>query len=156
MKQWQITDQWDLDSLKLVDADVPEPGPGDVLLKMKAVSLNFRDYLMVHHKYGSISGELPLVPLSDGVGEVVALGDGVEDIPIGSRRVPCFNQGWLQGDLEEPPMKWTMGMLQAYFDGGKVTGAHYVENILGLQQYGFRSHSWHFDSLPRVPDCGVY
>jgi NADPH:quinone reductase-like Zn-dependent oxidoreductase len=105
MKQWQITDQWDLDSLKLVDADVPEPGPGDVLLKMKAVSLNFRDYLMVHHKYGSISGELPLVPLSDGVGEVVALGDGVEDIPIGSRRVPCFNQGWLQGDLEEP--MWT-------------------------------------------------
>jgi NADPH:quinone reductase-like Zn-dependent oxidoreductase len=102
MKQWQITDQWDFDGLKLAEVAPPEPGPGEVLLRMKAVSLNYRDYLMVHHKYGSKSGELPLVPLSDGVGEVIALGDGVENIAIGSRLVPCFNQGWLQGDLEDP------------------------------------------------------
>lgn len=102
MKQWQITDQWNIDGLTLAEAEVPKPGPGEVLLRMKAVSLNFRDYLMVHHKYGSKSGELPLVPLSDGVGEVVALGDGVKDVAIGTRRVPCFNQGWLDGDLEDP------------------------------------------------------
>ncbi len=99
MKQWQITDEWSFDGLKLVETDQPEPGPGEVLLKMKAVSLNYRDYLMVNRGYGRMSGELPLVPLSDGVGEVVALGEGVEDVPIGSRRLPCFIQNWYGGDL---------------------------------------------------------
>jgi NADPH:quinone reductase-like Zn-dependent oxidoreductase len=80
MKQWQITDDWSFDGLKLVDAEMPEPGPGAVLLKMKAVSLNYRDYLMVGRGYGRMSGELPLVPLSDGVGEVIALGEGVTDV----------------------------------------------------------------------------
>ena len=70
-----------------------------VLLKMKAVSLNYRDYLMVGRGYGKMSGELPLVPLSDGVGEVVALGDGVEDVAMGSRRLPCFIQNWYDGDI---------------------------------------------------------
>ncbi len=99
MKQWQIADEWSFDGLKLVDAERPEPGPGEVLLKMKAVSLNYRDYLMVGRGYGRMSGELPLVPLSDGVGEVVALGDGVEDVALGSRRLPCFIQNWFSGDL---------------------------------------------------------
>lgn len=100
MRQWQITNEWSFDGLELTDAPMPEPGPGEVLLKMKAVALNFRDYLMVNHAYGSMSGDLPLVPLSDGVGEVVALGDGVVDMAMGSRRVPCFNQAWLSGGLE--------------------------------------------------------
>ena len=99
MKQWQITDEWSFDGLKLVDVPQPEPGPGEVLLKMQAVSLNYRDYLMIGRGYGRMSGELPLVPLSDGVGEVVALGAGVEDVALGSRRLPCFIQNWFGGDL---------------------------------------------------------
>ncbi|MDE0727678.1 MAG: NAD(P)-dependent alcohol dehydrogenase [Alphaproteobacteria bacterium] len=99
MRQWRITDEWSFDGLKMVEAEQPEPGPGEVLLKMKAVSLNYRDYLMVGRGYGKMSGELPLVPLSDGVGEVVALGDGVEDVAMGSRRLPCFIQNWYDGDL---------------------------------------------------------
>ena len=88
MKQWQITDDWSFEGLKIVEFPRPEPGPGEVLLKMKAVSLNYRDYLMVGRGYGRMSGELPLVPLSDGVGEVVALGEDVVDVAIGSRRLP--------------------------------------------------------------------
>ncbi|MBT4489925.1 MAG: NAD(P)-dependent alcohol dehydrogenase [Rhodospirillaceae bacterium] len=99
MKQWQITDEWSFDGLKLVEVERPDPGPGEVLLKMKAVSLNYRDYLMIGRGYGRMSGELPLVPLSDGVGEVVALGEGVTGVPLGSRRLPCFIQTWLGGDL---------------------------------------------------------
>ncbi len=99
MKQWQITDEWSFDGLKMVDADRPEPGPGEVLLKMKAVALNYRDYLMVGRGYGRMSGELPLVPLSDGVGEVVALGPDVDGVALGSRRLPCFIQTWYDGDL---------------------------------------------------------
>jgi NADPH:quinone reductase-like Zn-dependent oxidoreductase len=101
MKQWRIDGDWNFDGLAMVDADVPEPGPGEVLLRMKAVSLNYRDHVMVGRGYGRLSGELPLVPLSDGVGEVVAMGDGVEDIAIGARRVPCFNQDWMAGDFED-------------------------------------------------------
>ncbi len=109
MKQWQIDGEWSFDGLKMVEAEIPEPGPGEVLLRMKAVSLNFRDALMVQHKYGGKSGELPLVPLSDGIGEVVALGAGVEAIAIGSRRLPCFNQGWLSGDLEDAMWSQVLG-----------------------------------------------
>ncbi|MDP6831328.1 MAG: NAD(P)-dependent alcohol dehydrogenase [Alphaproteobacteria bacterium] len=98
MKQWQITDEWSFDGLKLVDTPRPEPGPGEVLLKMKAVSLNYRDFLMIGRGYGKMSGDLSLVPLSDGVGEVVALGDGVEGIALGSRRLPCFIRDWFDGD----------------------------------------------------------
>ena len=101
MKQWQISDEWSFDGLKLVDAPPPEPKAGELLLKMKAVSLNYRDHLMVNRGYGRMSGELPLVPLSDGVGEVVALGEDVEGIAIGSRRIPCFCQNWFDGDFEE-------------------------------------------------------
>ena len=114
MKQWQITDEWSFDGLKLLDANPPEPRPGEVLLRMKAVSLNYRDHLMVNRGYGRMSGELPLVPLSDGVGEVVALGEGVEDIALGSRRIPCFVQNWYGGDFEE--RMWTQ-LLGGPLDG---------------------------------------
>lgn len=109
MKQWQITDEWSFDGLKLVDAPRPEPGPGEVLLEMKAVSLNYRDYLMVGRGYGRMSGELPLVPLSDGVGEVVALGPGVEDVALGSRRLPCFIRDWYDGDLGDSGFASALG-----------------------------------------------
>lgn len=101
MKQWQIAGEWSYDGLRLIDAPMPSPGPGEILLRMRAVSLNFRDHLMVNHGYGRLSGDLPLVPLSDGVGEVVALGDGVDGVAIGQRLLPCFNQAWMSGDLDD-------------------------------------------------------
>lgn len=109
MKQWHITDEWRYDGLRLTDAEPPTPGPGEVLLKMRAVSLNYRDHLMVNHGYGKMSGELPLVPLSDGVGEVVALGADVKNLTIGQRLVPCFNQAWLDGDLEDSSWEHVLG-----------------------------------------------
>ena len=109
MKQWQITDDWSFGGLKVVDVPQPEPGPGEVLLKMKAVSLNYRDYLMIGRGYGRMSGNLPLVPLSDGVGEVVALGKDVTDAAIGSRRLPCFIQNWYDGNLGPNPFAGALG-----------------------------------------------
>jgi len=114
MKQWRISNDWTFDNLSMQTAAVPEPGPGEVLLAMKAVSLNYRDALMVTHGYGSMSGELPLVPLSDGVGEVIACGDGVTGMAVGERRLPCFNQLWLDGSFEDH--MWT-GLLGGPLDG---------------------------------------
>lgn len=112
MKAWRISDRWGFDGLKLEDLPEPAPASGEILLRMNAVSVNYRDYLMVNHKYGSMSGELPLVPLSDGVGEVVASSGG--DVFVGTRRLPCFNQHWLRGDLE--PHMWG-GLLGGPLDG---------------------------------------
>ena len=70
MKVWTIQAAG-LDALTLTDRPEPQPQPGQVLLKMRAWSLNYRDLLMVKGAYGG-KQTLPLVPLSDGVGEVVA------------------------------------------------------------------------------------
>ena len=109
MKQWQIQDQWSFDGLSCGSADVPEPGPGEILLEMKALSLNYRDALMVTGGYGRMAGDLPLVPLSDGVGQVVALGEGTTGIELGDRRLPCFNQLWLDGEFQEHMWKGLLG-----------------------------------------------
>lgn len=109
MKQWRISNDWTFDNLTMESAAPPEPGPGEVLLAMKAVSLNYRDALMVTHGYGSMSGELPLVPLSDGVGDVVAWGDGVSGMKVGERRLPCFNQLWLDGIQENHTWAGALG-----------------------------------------------
>ena len=63
-----------LDSLTLTERPEPKPGPGQVLLQMRAFALNYRDLLVVKGVYNP-KQRLPLVPLSDGVGKVVAVGE---------------------------------------------------------------------------------
>src|ERR1700693_4171497 len=89
-----------LENLKVVDRDLPKPGPKEVLLRMRAASLNFRDLLTVNAAYG-ISSKLPLVPLSDGCGEVLETGTGVPRVKKGDLVAPTFFQGWISG----PPVR---------------------------------------------------
>ncbi|UCE30548.1 MAG: NAD(P)-dependent alcohol dehydrogenase, partial [Burkholderiales bacterium] len=70
MRVFQIEGDWGFDNLQLGTRADPKPGPGQVLLKMSASSLNFRDLVVPERGYGSYTGELPLIPLSDGVGTV--------------------------------------------------------------------------------------
>jgi len=74
MKVFQIQDDWGLTHLKLATRPDPRPGPGQVLLRMRAASLNYRDLLVPSRGYGVHTGTLPLIPLSDGVGEVIEAG----------------------------------------------------------------------------------
>jgi NADPH:quinone reductase-like Zn-dependent oxidoreductase len=108
MKQWQIQDLSGLESLYLVDVPVPEVGAEQVLLKMKAAALNYRDLLMVKGLYGGKQA-LPLVPLSDGVGEVVAVGEGVDRVQVGDRVATIFMQRWLAGSLSADKAKSALG-----------------------------------------------
>jgi NADPH:quinone reductase-like Zn-dependent oxidoreductase len=85
-----------LDNLKVSERTKPRPGPGQVLLKMKAASLNYRDLVAVQGAYGS-SVKLPLVPCSDGCGEVVEVGEGVKRVKVGDRVATLFFQGWFGG-----------------------------------------------------------
>jgi len=100
MKVFQIQDQWDMDHLRLATRPEPNPGPGQVLLRMKAASLNYRDLLVPFRGYGPHTGELPLIPISDGVGEVIEIGAGVTRVRVGDRVCPCFRQGWIDGPPE--------------------------------------------------------
>ena len=80
----------------LSEAEQPEAGPGELLIRIRACSLNYRDILMKSGK--SASGGGPgAVPVSDGAGEVVAAGEGVSDYQPGDRVIPCFFRGWVDG-----------------------------------------------------------
>jgi len=128
MKVFQIQDDWGFDNLKLATRPDPKPGPGQVLLRVKASSLNYRDLLVPERGYGSFTGTLPLVPVSDGVCEVIEAGPGVTRVKVGDRVCPCFQQGWIAGppDLERltrtlgGPVDGTMAELMCLPDTGVV------------------------------------
>lgn len=106
--RWQLEDGFGIDHLNLRDDVVDEPGPGEVVLRMKALSLNYRDLLMVRGHYNPRQ-PLPLVPCSDGVGVVEAVGDGVDTALLGQRRCPIFAQAWHDGEPTPAALASTLG-----------------------------------------------
>ena len=95
MRAWQVTKEG-IDNLTCVDLPDPQPGPGEICMRVKATSLNYRDFMTV--KTGGMGGlTKPLIPLSDGAGEVVAIGDGVTRVKTGDRVAGIFFQSWLSG-----------------------------------------------------------
>jgi len=80
--------------LETVQASVGEPGPGQVLVKVNASSLNFHDNVNLT---GLLPGPWPRVPMSDGAGEVVAVGRDVDGMRLGQRVMGAFHPGWLDG-----------------------------------------------------------
>lgn len=109
MRVFQIEGDWGIDNLKLSVRPEPEPGPGQVLLRMKASSLNYRDLVVPDRGYGSYTGTLPLIPVSDGVGEVVAVGPGVRRVAPGDRVCPTFFQGWIAGEANLDRLTGSLG-----------------------------------------------
>lgn len=97
MRVFQIEGDWGIGNLKLAERSEPEPGPGQVLVRMKAASLNARDLIVPERGYGRATGELPLIPVSDGAGEVVATGEGVTRVAVGDRVCPTYFQNWVAG-----------------------------------------------------------
>jgi NADPH:quinone reductase-like Zn-dependent oxidoreductase len=96
MRAWELQ-RFGLDHLRLVERPVPEPGPGEVLVRIRAAALNSRDLQVIHDRYDP-EQRLPIVPVSDGAGEIVALGEGVRGAAVGDRVVGLFAQGWLAGE----------------------------------------------------------
>jgi len=94
----------------LVCTERPQPQPkfGEVLVKVKAVSLNYRDILMVKGLYNPHL-PLPVIPCSDGAGEVVSVGEGVTRVKPGDRVAGIFMQKWLSGNLTTEGVKSALG-----------------------------------------------
>lgn len=109
MKVFQLQDDWSIAHLRLAERPRPTPGPGEVLLRMRAASLNYRDLVVVRRGYGHLTGSLPLIPVSDGVGEVVETGPGAEDVSVGERVCPMFMQAWSAGPPSRERLTATLG-----------------------------------------------
>ena len=90
MRAYQIDSFGSVDGVALGSRDDPRPGTREILLRVRATSLNYRD-LMVLKGGGRGPTKLGIVPLSDGAGEVIALGDGVTRFPVGDRVIGCFH-----------------------------------------------------------------
>ena len=112
MRAWRVEGAFGLANLRQVELPDPEPGPGEVAVRLRAASINYRDLLMVEGKYDPRQ-PLPLVPCSDGAGEVVAFGPGAErrapGLAVGDRVMPIFAQGWLGGRPRRDVVGTTLG-----------------------------------------------
>jgi NADPH:quinone reductase-like Zn-dependent oxidoreductase len=100
--------QFGVDHLEQVDLPMLQIAPGMVLIKVCAVSLNYRDLLMVKGQYNPKMA-LPRIPCSDGAGEVVAIGEGVSRVQVGDRVCGIFMQRWLNGPLTAEGSKAALG-----------------------------------------------
>ncbi|MBD2411531.1 NAD(P)-dependent alcohol dehydrogenase [Nostoc calcicola FACHB-389] len=108
MKAYEIQNNAGIDALALVDRPEPKPAAGQVLIQVKATSLNYRDLLVAQGAYGA-GQKYPLIPMSDGAGEVVAVGEGVTRVKVGDRVAATFFQDWIYGSLTKEKMKSDLG-----------------------------------------------
>ncbi len=98
MKAWILkAGATSIDDMHLVEKDVPTPGPGEVLIRVRACSINYRDQLIPQGLYAGGTVSQDVIPLSDGTGEVAAIGSGVTSVAVGDRVAGTFFQNWIDG-----------------------------------------------------------
>jgi NADPH:quinone reductase-like Zn-dependent oxidoreductase len=108
MRSFLLKTGFGIDNLCCEEVPEPKPGPGEILVKMRAWSLNYRDLLVVRGVYAP-KLNLPFQILSDGVGEVIETGPGVSRIKTGQRVAGAFMQKWIEGNLDEAKAKSALG-----------------------------------------------
>jgi NADPH:quinone reductase-like Zn-dependent oxidoreductase len=132
MKAWQLTAPTGVDALELTDLAEPKPALGQVLVRVRAASLNYRDLMVTSGRYGA-GVPLPLIPLSDGAGEIAAVGAGVTKWKIGDRVTGTFFQNWQAGPIRKEAFETALG--------GSINGmlSEYValsaEGIIGIPSH---------------------
>lgn len=107
MRVWRIP-TFGIENLELADAPEPRPKAGEVLVRVHAVSLNYRDLMVVVGKYNP-KMHLPRIPASDGAGEVVAVGEGVTRVKRGDRVAGIFMQSWIDGPADAAKIRGALG-----------------------------------------------
>jgi len=130
MKTYQYS-KLGLENLALTECDEPKAAPREVVVKFHAASLNYRDLLFAAGLYNP-RPNLPAVPLSDGAGEITAVGAGVTQWKVGDRVCPCFFQDWIEGPRTADKSRSALG-------AGERDGV--------LREYG----EFHEEGLIRIP-----
>lgn len=109
MRSYRYGTLGSLDALQLTEGEAPRPGRSEVVVRIRACSLNHRDLNIVYGKYTSHAIKPGAIPLSDGAGEVIALGSAVTRWKVGDRVAPTFVQRWIGGDLQLEYMPSALG-----------------------------------------------
>lgn len=107
MKAYEIQ-QFGIENLTLTEREKPEPKANEVLVEFHAASVNYRDMMMVKGTYNP-KLKTPLVPFSDGAGEIVAVGENVSKWNVGDRVCPIFMQGWIEGEISYQKARTALG-----------------------------------------------
>lgn len=108
MKVYQLEIATGIDALSLIEKPEPKPAYGQVLIRVHATALNYRDLVVARGDYGPAI-KYPLIPMSDGAGEVVTVGEGVTRVKVGDRVAGIFFQKWLDGHLTKEKIKSDLG-----------------------------------------------
>ena len=103
MRAYRLTPGGGIEGLTMVPMPDPVPGPGEVLIRVHATSLNYRDLILAKN------AAQPIVPLSDGAGEVAAIGDGVTRFAVGDRVIATFFLDWLDGPATAENTRLALG-----------------------------------------------
>lgn len=106
MKTMRIRQPSGLENIEAGTAEAPTPGPGEIRVCIRAASLNFRDGLVANGYFPVADG---LIPLSDGAGEVIEVGEGVTEFKPGDAVVSTFHPKWLDGHMEKAELNNSPG-----------------------------------------------
>ena len=133
MRAYEVK-EFGIEKLSVVERPTPKPAAGEVLIRFHAASLNYRDYMVVSGSYNP-KMKVPAVPLSDGAGEVVEIGDGVTRWKPGDHVMPIFAQRWFDGDPSEEIRRTSLGA-GAYWDGVlREYGAFSQESVVAIPEH---------------------
>src|SRR5262245_31455685 len=109
MRLYRLPKAEGIDRLVIDEAEVPRPQRRQVLVRMRAASLNYRDLVVATGRYGTRGVRPELVPLSDGAGEVVEIGPDVTRVQVGDRVAGIFHQAWIGGEINDAIRGSAMG-----------------------------------------------
>lgn len=109
MRVFQVEEAWSDENLRLGERPEPVAGVGEVRIRMLASALNYRDLLVPRRGYGSRMQTLPLIMLSDGVGRIDQVGDGVDGYEVGDRVCPLFFSSWPAGEPNAEHLAHSLG-----------------------------------------------
>lgn len=144
MKAYELHPEEGFDALTLVERPRPTVGAGDVRVRVRAVSLNYRDLMVAR---GSKKRAKRIVPISDGAGEVIEIGSRVQRLTIGDRVAAAFFPTWLDGSLKE--------LHHANALGGSLDGMLAEEVVLPEQAWVKSPARYSFEQAATLPCAAV-
>jgi NADPH:quinone reductase-like Zn-dependent oxidoreductase len=148
MQAYELRDGFGLDHLRLIERDTPAAGPHQALVAVRACSINFRDLSIVVGTYNPRL-KMPMTPLSDAAGEVVAIGEGTTRVKVGDRVAAAFMPAWIAGAPDVTKARTALG------GGGNVPGTAATHLVLPEEALVPLPAGLSFEEAATLPCAGV-
>jgi NADPH:quinone reductase-like Zn-dependent oxidoreductase len=146
VQAWRYDGGFGAENLKIVELPNLSPGPGQALVQVRACSINYRDLAVMRGAYGS-GVKAPLIPLSDGAGEVAAIGPGVTRVKPGDRVAAAFMQAWIEGPPDDRKANSALG--------GSIDGMMAEQVCLNAEGLVHVPEHLSFEEAAALPCAGV-